>query len=76
MKFCNQDISKTIAARSFKHGQLIEDNDWIIFSSYCPLEIWPLKSCNKDISKNITASSLKSGQLIEQNRTEQNRLFI
>ena len=26
MKFCNQDISKTITARSFKLGQLIEDN--------------------------------------------------
>ena len=25
MKFCNQDISKTIIARSFKLGQLIED---------------------------------------------------
>ena len=29
MKFCNQDISKTItaAAMSFKLGQLIEDNE-------------------------------------------------
>ena len=29
MKFCNQDISKTIIASSFKLGQLIEDNEWI-----------------------------------------------
>ena len=33
--------------------------------SYCPLQIWPLKTCNKDISKILTASSLKLGQLIE-----------
>ena len=25
--FCNQDISKTITARSFKLGQMIEDNE-------------------------------------------------
>ena len=75
MKFCNQGISKTSIARSFKLGQLIEDNEWInwlnflkvilFFLSYCPLQIWPLKTCNKDTSKNITASSLKPGQLIE-----------
>ena len=29
MIFCNQDISKTITAMSFKLGQLIEDNEWI-----------------------------------------------
>ena len=33
MKFCNQDISKTILARSFKLGQLIEDNEW--FNWFC-----------------------------------------
>ena len=27
MKFCNQDISKTITAMSFKLGQLIEHNE-------------------------------------------------
>ena len=27
MKFCNQDISKVVKARSFKLGQLIEDDD-------------------------------------------------
>ena len=26
-KICNQDISKTITARSFKLGQLIEDDE-------------------------------------------------
>ena len=29
MKFCIQDISKRIIARSFKLGQLKEDNEWI-----------------------------------------------
>ena len=33
--------------------------------SFCPFQIWPLKTCNKDISKLITASRLKLGQLIE-----------
>ena len=27
LKFCNHDIAKTITARSFKHGQLIEDDE-------------------------------------------------
>ena len=27
LKICNYDISKTITARSFKLGQLIEDDD-------------------------------------------------
>ena len=27
LKICNHDISKTIAARSFKLGQLIEDDE-------------------------------------------------
>ena len=26
LKICNHDISKTITARSVKHGQLIEDD--------------------------------------------------
>ena len=29
LKICNHDISKTITARSFKFGQLIEDDEWI-----------------------------------------------
>ena len=29
LKICNHDISKTITARSFKHGQLIEDDEQI-----------------------------------------------
>ena len=70
------DISNTIPARSYKLGQLIEDNKlvvWLffpvialcIFSSYCPLQIWTSKTFNKDISKTITASSLRFGQLKE-----------
>ena len=27
-KTCHQDISKNIVARSFKHGQLVEDDEW------------------------------------------------
>ena len=27
LKICNHDISKTITARNFKLGQLIEDNE-------------------------------------------------
>ena len=30
MKFCNQDISKTITAMSYKLGQLTENNDKFI----------------------------------------------
>ena len=48
MKRFNQDISKTIVARSFKLGQLMKANEginWLnfkkksyfIYSSYCPL---------------------------------------
>ena len=29
LKTCHQDISKIIAARSFKHGQLVEDAEKI-----------------------------------------------
>ena len=29
LKICNHDISKTITARSFKFGQLIEDDEKI-----------------------------------------------
>ena len=38
---------------------------YFIFSSYCPLQMWPMITCNKDISKNISASSFKLGLLIE-----------
>ena len=33
-------------------------------SSYCPLQIWALKTCHQDISKTIKARSFKLGQLI------------
>ena len=33
--------------------------------SYCPLQIWALKTCNQDISEIIIASSFKQGQLVE-----------
>ena len=66
---CNKDISKTVKARSFKLGQLIEDDEWItwcsligIFTNYLPLQIWTLKCCS-DISSD--ARSFKLGKLIE-----------
>ena len=73
MQICNHDISKTITARSFKLGQLIEDDQLVkikkkvilFFSNYLPLQIWTLKICNHEISKTITARSFKLGQLIE-----------
>ena len=66
MKICNHDISKSITARSFKLGQLIEnDKLFYFFSNYLPLQIWAMKICNRDISKSITGRSFKLGQLIE-----------
>ena len=68
------EILKTIIARSFKLGQLIEDImsrltgetlNYYFFFSFCPLQIWPLETCNKDILKTITPSSIIPGQLIE-----------
>ena len=35
LKICNHDISKTITARSFKLGQLIEDDEEIRIISLC-----------------------------------------
>ena len=68
-EICNQDIPKTILARSFKLGKLIEDGeliDWLKYKqSFCPLQIWTLKTCYKAISETITARSFKLGQLIE-----------
>ena len=67
MKFCNQDIT----TRSFKLGQLIYlvkiKKDILFFTSYCPFQMWALKTCNEDISKIIIASSFEHGQLIEDN---------
>ena len=68
LKTCNQAIMKIVIAMSFKLGQLIEDKEWIhwqnskkkFFLSYCPLQIWPLKT--------ITAGSLKLGQLREDDK--------
>ena len=51
LKICIHDISKIITARSFKLGQLIEDDEkinWskfkkkviLFFSNYLPLQIW------------------------------------
>ena len=63
LKTCSQDISKSITASSFKLGQLIEDNELII---WCRLKkIWALKTCHQDITKIIIASSFKHGQLTE-----------
>ena len=77
MIFCNQDISNTLTAMSFKLDQVIENNEdiynlvklrksYFIFS-YCPLQILALKTCSRDISKAFTAISFKLGQLIEDN---------
>ena len=38
---------------------------YLFYSSYCPLQIWSLKTCSQDISKIIIASSFKLGQLID-----------
>ena len=73
MKFCNQDISKTITARIFKLGQLIEDNEWITWSNYkkvsflCVIALCKFGHRKLDISKTITARSFKLGQPIEEN---------
>ena len=80
LKICNHDISKTIAARSFNLGQLIEDVgeiNWlklkkkvflIFFLNDLPLQIWASKICNRGISKTITARSFNLGQLTEDYR--------
>ena len=75
LKICNPDIYKTLRARGFKLGQLIEDDEklirenfkksYLFFSNYLPLQIWTLKMCIHDISKTITARNFKLGQLIE-----------
>ena len=43
----------------------IEKKVILFFSSYCPLQIWSLKTCHQDISKIIVARSFKYGQLVE-----------
>ena len=45
MKFCYQDMSKTIIARSFKVGQLIEDNKYFFF------ELLPCANLDIEISQ-------------------------
>ena len=40
----------------------------IKFLSYCPLQIWAIKTCNQKISKIIIASSFKHGQLVEDDK--------
>ena len=69
MKFCNQDISKTITARSFKLGQLIEDNEkitWLkflkkfFFFSYCPLQIFDLENLISQKTLQLGAPNLDS----------------
>ena len=62
MKLCNQDISKTIIARSFKLGQLIEDN---VKMHCCNFKKQCYYIYNKSSSKIISASSFKFGQLID-----------
>ena len=43
----------------------IKKKSYFIFSSYCSLQIWSLKTCHHDISKIIVARSFKHGQLEE-----------
>ena len=45
-----------------------------LFWSYCPLQIWPLKTCNPDISKIILARSFKFVQQIQDG--EFNKLMV
>ena len=69
MKFCNQDISKTTTARSFKLGMMIEDNEkitWLKFKiSYLIfLKVFALCKFGHrklDISKTIIFRSFKLG---------------
>ena len=69
-EFCNQDISNTITARSFKLCQLIKDDEWItwwnlVFFRYCPLQISLWKTCIEGILKTIMAITFKLSYLIE-----------
>ena len=82
MKFCYQDILKTIKAWCFKLNKVRENTKKITLrkfeeknlSSYSLLQLWALKTCikdkkfcNKKKSKSITATrSFKLGQLIEE----------
>ena len=69
------DISKIITAMSFKLGQVIVNNEEIIWREFkksfflviALCKFLALKTCNQDISKSITASSFKLGQLIGDN---------
>ena len=72
LKTCHQDISKNIVARSFKHGQLVEDlvkikkkSYFIFFRVIALCKFGHLKTCHQDISKIIVARSFKHGQLVE-----------
>ena len=61
MNFCNQNISKTITARSFKLAQLIEDNlvknlKKIIFIL---LAIALCKFCHRKLEISKTVSNLR-----------------
>ena len=74
MKFCNQDISKTIATRSFKFAQLIAENEitWLKLKKKIILYFLVIALCKfghrkHDISKSVTARSFKLAQLLEDN---------
>ena len=61
MKYCNQDISKTITARSFKLGQLIEDNEkitWLKFKKSYLIFLKFLPFANLDIENLISQKLL------------------
>ena len=49
---------------SRKPGENLKKS-YSIFLSYCPLQIWSLKTCHQDISNIIVARSFKHGQFVE-----------
>ena len=72
MKYCNQDISKTITARSFKLAQLKADNERLpgenlkkIILFFLVIALCKFGHRKHDISKTITARSFKLAQHIE-----------
>ena len=64
MKFCEQDISKGIKARSLKLCELIEDDEYIKKLKQSFLQVIALckfralKTCIQDITKSIIAMIL------------------
>ena len=72
LETCYQDISKIIKASCFKHGQLVEDDEWITWLKFKKKVIIffyvnvGIENFNKDtcISKHFIDSSFKLCELI------------